>query len=258
VRTRRNVTLAVAAAVLAAIVVGALLHSTEGRAQPVLVTTPATLAPASSPSTVTSAPSSDPVKASQSAKLKSSPELHPVPTPQGQASFLFALGNPTVTTHQCPLPQVVNHTTIRPGEMVKPPEHASKGHASTDWCDTSVWETITGGKDPTLGVYPSSPSTGITFVNEHNCQHHQCPGTFITPTSITGADRMVLTTPTQILIYAPCAPPHLSQKKGFQQWYNCTDGGRPDAVNVVCFDEPGNPVELNTVWSFRLVEAHSR
>jgi hypothetical protein len=174
------------------------------------------------------------VQVTQHSAPKANP-LQAVPAPADTSSLRLYIKTkqgavlPSPSPTSCEAPVKVGVMDVPSYVTVTPPEPA--GH---NWCDTSVRIKAS--------AYPSSPSTGTTYVYGHACAHHPCPFTDIRLLpgggySVQPGDQVVEETPTGILILRVCQV-YSSPKDGPFVEPNC---GKQtiDLVIIACEYEPG-------------------
>jgi hypothetical protein len=129
----------------------------------------------------------------------------------------------------CKAPVKIGVMDVPSYVTVTPPEPEGQ-----DWCDTSVRIQAS--------AYPSSPSTGTTYVYGHACAHHICPFTDVRLLpgggySVQPGDQVVEETPTGILTLRVCQV-YSSPKDGPFVEPDC---GKQtiDLVIIACEYEPG-------------------
>ena len=197
-----------------------------------VVPVPSQGTPISTPSTVESAPDS----------------MQPVPAPAGADSFSVVLKTQLVGD----LPAVVNGANVESHAVIEPPEPEGE-----DWSETSIWVRAS--------AYPSSPSTGTSYVSGHSCRSHICPFSDVqrkpdgTYTVLVG-DQMIVTTPSGVLTYLVCgvgsSPKYLDDGVTHNPNLLVPDCGgiRPDIVVITCQFEEGSS-NNNIVIATRLTSS---
>lgn len=189
-----------------------------------------------------------PVQRSTRAKVN---PLQAVPAPADTSSLRVYIKTkqgtvlPSPSPTSCAAPVQIGVMDVPSYAMVTPPEPA--GH---NWCDTSVRIKAS--------AYPSSPSTGTTYVYGHACAHHVCPFTDIRLLpgggySVQPGDQVVAETSTGVLTLRVCRV-YSSPKDGPFKEPNC--GGQSiDLVIIACEYEPGTTYDngMNVVVAATLV-----
>jgi hypothetical protein len=230
-RTSRLGVAGVAVAVLAVAIHSDSVTGASGSRQQVAHQSPSqyAAAPASLAPLVTPIPEPSKGDTSSSKKtVRSAPKVETVPVPTDTSLLTISIRTKrvgTIPAQPANAPEVVHAAAATQGRLFTPPEpkgcpwvspHQVRDGEVPDGCDwsgTSLWLTQMSTQDgKLLGTwpYPTSPSTGTSYVYGHSCNRRICPFSAIKwnldgSYTVTGGDQVVVGTPTGTLTYTVCA-----------------------------------------------------